>query len=124
MWEPVAGMVDPGESPEEAAHREAMEEAHLTLAALEPAGRAYSSSGSSTEFLHLFVGIAELTTTIEDGGVDTEGEDIRSRILAFSELMDMVDRHEIKDMPLLALANWLARHRQRLRDLHAASKTA
>ncbi|MCL6284253.1 NUDIX domain-containing protein [Ruegeria sp. 2012CJ41-6] len=115
MWEPVAGMVDPGESPEQTAHREAMEEAHVPLQSLECAGRAYSSSGSSTEFLHLYVGIAELTETTENGGLDSEGEDIRSAILPFDALMAQVDAHEIKDLPLLSIAHWLARHRARLR---------
>ncbi|WP_372574467.1 NUDIX domain-containing protein [Ruegeria jejuensis] len=116
MWEPVAGMVDPGETPEQAAHREAREEAHIQLRALECAGRAYSSSGSSTEFLHLYVGLADLTETTENGGLDGEGEDIRSAILSFDELMAKVDAHELKDLPLLSIAHWLARHRNRLRE--------
>ncbi|GGH18694.1 nudix-type nucleoside diphosphatase, YffH/AdpP family [Cribrihabitans marinus] len=115
IWEPVAGMVDPGETPEQAARREALEEAHLELGRLEPAGRAYSSTGSSTEFLHLFVGLADLTETTENGGVESEGEDIRSAIVPFADLMRRLDAFEVNDMPLVALANWLARHRDRLR---------
>lgn len=116
VWEPVAGLVDPGETPEQAAHREAMEEAGLTLKALEPAGQMYSSTGSSTEFLNLFVGIADLTTTITDGGLATEGEDIQSRIISYQELMDGVDANQFRDMPLITTALWLARHRDRLRQ--------
>ncbi len=115
MWEPVAGMIDPGETPEQAARRESLEEADITLTALENAGGAYSSSGSSTEFVHLFVGLAELTHTVDNGGLATEGEDIRSKILPFDAFMDLVDRHVFKDLPLLTLAHWLARHRERLR---------
>lgn len=115
MWEPVAGMIDPGETAEQAAHRESMEEAHIALDSLVSAGKAYSSSGSSTEFLNLFVGLADLSTTVDNGGLESEGEDIRSRILPFEELMDLVDREVLKDLPLLAIANWLARHRDRLR---------
>lgn len=115
VWQPVAGMIDPGETPEQAAHRESVEEADITITALEPAGRAYSSAGSSTEFLHLFVGLAELTHTVENGGLDTEGEDIRSKILPFDDFVDLVDRHVYKDLPLLTLAHWLARHHERLR---------
>ncbi len=115
MWEPVAGMIDPGETPEAAALREAQEEAQIALAHLEPAGRAYSSSGSSTEFLYLFVGLADLTHTTQAGGKDTEGEDIRSQIIPFADFIDRVDRGCFKDLPLLSLAHWLARHRERLR---------
>lgn len=115
MWEPVAGMIDPGETPEQAAYREALEEAQITLARLEDAGGAYSSSGSSTEYVYLYVGIADLTDTVSGGGVASEGEDIRSKILPYDAFMDQVEAHVFKDLPLLALAHWLARHRDRLR---------
>lgn len=115
MWEPVAGMIDPGETPEETAYREVREEAHVELRALEPAGQAYSSSGSSTEYVYLYVGLADLTDTTDSGGLDSEGEDIRSAILSFDAFMVQVDANRFKDLPLLMLANWLARHRERLR---------
>ncbi len=116
VWEPVAGLVDPGESPEEAARREAREEAHLDLGRLERAGGCYSSTGSSTEYVHLFVGIADLDHTVSGVGAEGEGEDIRSAILSFDELMSRVDTHQVNDLPLLSLALWLARHRARLRN--------
>lgn len=115
LWEPVAGMIDPGETPEQAAHREALEEAQITLKHLEGAGGAYSSSGSSTEYVYLYVGLADLTDTVEGAGVAAEGEDIRSRILPYDAFMDQVDAHVFKDLPLLTLAHWLARNRDRLR---------
>ncbi|CUJ93212.1 ADP-ribose pyrophosphatase [Ruegeria denitrificans] len=115
MWEPVAGMIDPGETPEQAAYREVQEEAHVGLDVLEYAGGAYSSSGSSTEYVHLYVGLGDLTRTIDNGGVVSEGEDIRTQILSYDTFMKKVDNNEFKDLPLLLMANWLARHRDRLR---------
>lgn len=115
MWEPVAGMIDPGETPEQAARREVMEEAHVSLSTLEYAGGAYSSSGSSTEYLYLYVGLADLAHTVGGGGLASEGEDIRSDILPFETFIKRVDSHVFKDLPLLMLAQWLARHRERLR---------
>ena len=115
LWEAVAGMIDPGETPEQAAHREAMEEAGIRFDRLEYAGGAYTSSGSSTGFMYLYVGLGELTHTTITGGLDTEGEDIRSQILPFDEFIDMTDRHVFKDLQLVSLAYWLARHRDRLR---------
>lgn len=115
LWEPVAGMIDPGESPEQAALREAEEEAGLTIRRLEKAGEAYSSSGSSMEYCHLFVGLADLEAAGGVGGLETEGEDIRSKVIPFAELMQGIDDHGYRDMPLLVIANWLARHRDRLR---------
>ncbi|MEM7321098.1 MAG: tellurium resistance protein, partial [Pseudomonadota bacterium] len=72
-------------------------------------------TGASTEYLNLYVGITDLSNIRPLGGLDVEDEDICSKVLPFSELMDMVDAHRMNDLPLLAVANWLARHRQRLR---------
>ncbi len=115
LWEAVAGMIDPGETPEQAAHREAMEEAGVQFDRLEYVSGAYSSSGSSSGFMYLYVGLGDLTHTTTNGGLDTEGEDIRSQILPFDQFIDMTDRHLFKDVQLVALAYWLARHRDQLR---------
>jgi nudix-type nucleoside diphosphatase (YffH/AdpP family) len=114
--EPVAGLVDPGETPEEAARREAVEEAGVEICALHKVGAAYSSTGSSTEFVHMFVGIATLDGAAgRGGGVAEEGEDIATMVLPYSDFIAAVDAGAFKDMPLLTCANWLARHRDRLR---------
>jgi len=115
MLEAVAGMIDPGETPEQAAERELLEEAHLTAYRLEPAGKAYSSCGSSTQFSHLFLALADIRTETDSGGLASEGEDIRTVILSFDALMELIDTQQIKDLGLVAVANWLARHRDRLR---------
>ncbi len=116
LWEPVAGMVDPGESPEQTAHREAREEAGLTLARLERAGGVYTSAGVSGEFHHLFVAIADLDGADGGGGgLSSEGEDILARTFGFEELMAGVDQGRLRNIQLVTLALWLARHRDRLR---------
>lgn len=120
VWEPVAGLLEPGESAETAARRETLEEAGLTIAHLEPAGQVYSSTGSSTEFLHLFIGLADLGGDIPTVGGADEGEDIRSRVMGFDALMQGVDERRYFDMPLVTTALWLARHRGRLRQAHGA----
>lgn len=117
VWEPVAGLVDPGETPEQTAHRETAEEAGLGLDRLEKVGSVYSSTGSSGEFVHLYVGLADLADTTENGGLSSEGEDIRSRIVPYETLMEGIDTHRYRDMPLVACALWLARHRDRLREV-------
>lgn len=50
--EPIAGLIDRGETPEEAGLREAHEEAGLTLSRLELVARSYPSPVISTEFFH------------------------------------------------------------------------
>ena len=60
LLEPIAGLVDDGETPELAGLREAQEEARLKIESLELVARSYPSPGISTEFFHQYVGIASL----------------------------------------------------------------
>lgn len=114
ILEPVAGRIDPGETGEEAAHREAMEEAHLAFHKLIPIARYYPSPGTMDEYIENFVGLADLSGrdgTI--GGAEDEGEDIRSHIVPFQQLMQLVDSGEIDAGPLLTSIFWLTLNRGR-----------
>lgn len=115
MWEPVAGVIDPGESAEQTAIREAREEAGVTIRQLEPVAQAYPSSGALAEYIHVFIGLCDLNDIRGGGGMAGEGEDIRSQILSYEALMQGIDDQTYKDMPLVMAALWLARHRDRLR---------
>lgn len=114
--EPVAGHVDPGERPEDAARREAREEAGLSLGTLHPVAEAYPSPGASTEFFYLYIGLADLPDDITGiGGMAEEGENIRSHLLEFDALMAMLDARRAANLPLILAGYWLARHRDALR---------
>jgi nudix-type nucleoside diphosphatase (YffH/AdpP family) len=114
--EPVAGRVDPGETPEDAAHREAAEEAGLVLHRLEKVSGNYPSPGSTSEFFHIFVGLCDLPDRLMGlGGVASEDEDIRSHILPWARFQDLLDRDLLTVGPLILAGHWLARHRARLR---------
>lgn len=115
--EPIAGRIDPGESAEQAALREAREEAHLELRALHEVARGYSSPGDSTGYFHIFVGLADLPDDAAGlGGVESEAEDIRARLISYADFIDMAERQIIANTPLALLAYWLAHHRSRLRS--------
>lgn len=116
VLEAVAGVVDAGESPETAARRETVEEAGLDLRELLPAARGYASPGYTTEFYHAFVGLCDLAGRGRDmGGLDEEGEDIRSHVIPFDEAMALVETGEINALPLAMLINWIAARRAELR---------
>ncbi|MEF9601861.1 NUDIX domain-containing protein, partial [Paracoccus sp. PXZ] len=82
LYETVAGRVDAGETPEQAARREAVEETGITLSRLFPAPHNYPSPGAMAEYLYLYVGIADLPDDSAGlGGLATEDEDIRSHLI-------------------------------------------
>ncbi|QYX57955.1 NUDIX domain-containing protein [Roseovarius sp. SCSIO 43702] len=118
MLEPVAGRVDPGETPEHAARREAREEANLDLRYVEPMSSHYCSPGCSTEYFHLFIGLCDLPDEAEGrGGLETEHEDIRTHVLDFEGAMRLLDTGEADNGPLILSLLWLARNRDRLRAI-------
>ena len=118
MWqmEPIAGLVDPGETPEAAAHREAQEEAALTFHQMEAVGECYASPGATTDFFHLYVGLCDLPDTKQHiGGAEGEGENIRSHVMGFDALLKLAEARQTANAPLTLLTYWLAFHRDRLR---------
>ncbi|WP_295049221.1 NUDIX domain-containing protein [uncultured Paracoccus sp.] len=113
LLEPVAGRVDAGETVEDAARREAQEEADLTLTRLFPAINHYPSPGALGEYLYLFVGIADLPDGIEGvHGLEAEAEDIRGHLIPRAELTRMTLGGQVANGPLAMIALWLeVRHR-------------
>ena len=118
VWqlELVAGRIDAGESPEEAARREAHEEAGLEITGFEEIAQVYPSPGSSSEFYYILLALCDLPDTQAGvGGLACENEDIRSHILSFDALMDLCDSQQSANAAQTIAAYWLARHRERLR---------
>ncbi len=114
--EPVAGIVDPGEAPDEAARREAREEAGIELQALSRMFEGYASPGSSTDHFYFFLGLADLPETDRwTGGLAEEHEDLRLHVLEFDAALALIETGEINAIPLIGMLYWLARHRARLR---------
>jgi nudix-type nucleoside diphosphatase (YffH/AdpP family) len=117
LIEAVAGRIDGGETPEEAARREAREEAGLEVGALLAAGDYYPSPAAKGEYIYSFVGLADLPDDAAGlGGLPGEGEDIRAHVIPFARLMELVATGEVNNAPLVILAYWLDRNRAALRD--------
>ncbi|EYD72498.1 ADP-ribose pyrophosphatase [Limimaricola hongkongensis DSM 17492] len=114
--EPVAGIVDAGETPQEAGLREAREEAGLDLGTLIPIFDGYPSPGASSDHFHCFLAIADLPQEESwRGGLPEEHEDLRLHAVPFERAMALAQSGEIDVIPMLAMLYWLAGQRARLR---------
>ncbi len=115
ILEPIAGRIDAGESPEDAAERECMEEAGLSLSKLLPIARCYASPGEVSTYFHMFLGLADLPDESAGlGGLEGEQEDIKSHVVSFERALELVQTEEINIGPLIQMVQWLALNKQRI----------
>jgi nudix-type nucleoside diphosphatase (YffH/AdpP family) len=113
--EACAGMLDPGETPEEAMRREAMEEMGVRLATLEPVAKVWPSPGILTERLSLFLApYVAADRVAEGGGVPEEHEGITVAERPLAELAADADVGRILDGKLFGLVQTLRLRRPEL----------
>jgi len=113
--EPVAGVIGPGETPEDVARREAVEEAGLRIGRIATVGTGYSSPGGMSELMHLFVVEADLADAGGLHGLAEEGEDIRAWSEPFEAALARIATPGAHVAPLMTILYWLALNRDRLR---------
>ncbi len=116
MLELVAGVVEPGESDEDVAHRETAEESGLSLAALEPIVTFFPSPGACSEQVRLFVGRVSSAAASGVHGCLEEGEDILVHRLPRVEVMAMLENNRINNGHTLIALQWLQIHGDALRQ--------
>ena len=116
LLEIVAGAVEDGETPEDVAHREALEEAGCVLRELIRIGEFFTSPGGYSEIITLFCGLLDSRGIGGVHGLEEEEEDIRVEVVSFEEAMLLLQRERIDSaIPIIAL-QWLALNRDRLRQ--------
>ncbi len=105
LIEVVAGIVDAGESREEAIRREAVEESGYAPSEVVYLGKYYATPGGSSECIYLYLGYVDKDRPVHDGGgKDDEHEDIRRFWVSRQEAMAMVKDGRINSgAPMLAV---------------------
>lgn len=110
--EAIAGMIDSGETPEEAARREVEEETGLSISALQHITTFYPSPGGSSELIFLYYSevSGEPTNRDNTGGIISEGEDILSLEISLEEALKKIRSGEIMDAKTIIGIYWLENH--------------
>ncbi len=108
LLETIAGMCDGSTDFEDVAKREAMEEAGIKLDKLHRMLSYYSSPGGTTERLHLFAAMADLSNAGGVHGLASEHEDIRVHVLPLSDALMRLNSGEIDNAATVICLQWLA----------------
>ena len=115
VFEPVAGIIEVGETPEEAAKREVFEEAGLEVTQLVKMGSGYPSPGEATSYFYNYIAIVDLSE-YSPGiyGAKNEGEDIRTHVIDFNTVLNWSVSNKLRVLPLNTMVLWLALNKLKL----------
>lgn len=116
LLEVVAGLMKPGEQPEEVAHRETAEETGLAVQALLPMHHYFSSPGGSAEFFHLYLGRVDARDAGGVHGLADEHEDIRVHPMPLQDALARLAAGDINNALTIIGLQWLALHREQVRE--------
>ena len=108
LLEACAGLIDDNESPEETIKREIKEETGYSITAVKKVYEAYTSAGSLTEMLYLYIAeYDEGQKVSKGGGLEEEGEEIKIVEMNFDQALALMDQGEIKDAKTLILLQYI-----------------
>lgn len=108
LIETVAGVIEEGESAEELARRESMEEADCAITDLFPIMHFFTSPGATTENVTMLCGRVDSTDAGGIHGLDEEGEDIRVMVLSVDDALALLHEGKIVNAKTIVALQWLA----------------
>jgi ADP-ribose pyrophosphatase len=113
--EVVGGVIEDGETAEEAARKEALEETGCRVSRLEPVAAYMVSPGNSTQVIELFCGRVDAGEAFASGGNDAEHEDIRVVVATPEEAFRWLDAGRFASSSAIIALLWFRENRARLR---------
>jgi ADP-ribose pyrophosphatase len=114
--EVVAGLIDPGETPDQVVRREIAEEANITEVELKFITAYYTTPGACNEKVYLYSGLCDLSQAGGTHGLDHENEDIRLHIIPADDVFAAMLNSRMNNASTLIGLQWLQSHRDSLRS--------
>ena len=116
LLEIVAGAIEQGETAEEVAYRESVEEAGCEIQELVKINDFFTSPGGTSELLSLFYGKVDTSNVGGIHGLDHEDEDIAVTAMKFDDVYQLLlDGKILSAIPIIAI-QWLFINRDKLRQ--------
>ncbi|HCD9611925.1 TPA: ADP-ribose diphosphatase [Klebsiella aerogenes] len=116
LLEMVAGMIEEGETAEDVARREALEEAGLEVGRTKPILSYLASPGGTSERLSILVGEVDASTAKGIHGLAEENEDIRVHVVSREQAYQWVEEGKIDNAASVIALQWLQLHYHSLRN--------
>lgn len=113
--EPVAGIIEPGESLTDVVQREAHEEAATVIQDIMPIYHYLTSPGGTSETCALFCGRVDAAGAGGIHGLPGEHEDIRVMVVPFAETLAWLDSGKLNNALLIIALQWLALNHDKVR---------
>lgn len=114
IYEGVAGIIDPGEQPEDVAYREAVEETGTELTDLIQVCHYLVSPGGTTESVFVFIGRADLSNVDGFHGIPHEGEDIRPLTFPLGEAYDAIAEGLVNNAMTIIALQWMVLNKDKV----------
>lgn len=116
LLEIVAGAIEDGETAEDVAYRESVEEAGCEILELIKINDFFTSPGGTSELLSLYYGKVDTSNVGGLHGLDHEDEDISVTTMSFDEVYQLLlDGKILSAIPIIAI-QWLYINREKLRS--------
>lgn len=116
LLELVAGMIEEGESVEDVARREAVEESGLVVGRVKKMLSYLASPGGTSERLTIMVGEVDATDARGIHGLVEENEDIRVHVVSREQAYQWVEEGKIDNAASVIALQWLQLHYEALRN--------
>ena len=114
LIESVAGVIEPGESTQQVALRECVEEAGCEIRQLQVISQYYVSPGGTSEHCSLYCGLVDSDGVAGIHGLPDENEDIRVMVVDAEEAFAWVREGRIRSSATIIALQWLELNQARI----------
>ncbi|AMO47128.1 ADP-ribose pyrophosphatase [Kosakonia oryzendophytica] len=116
LLEMIAGMIEEGETDEDVARREAIEEAGLHVGRVKKVLSYLASPGGTSERSSVMVGEVDATQAAGIHGLVDENEDIRVQVVSREQAYQWVEEGKIDNAASVIALQWLQLHHESLKN--------